>query len=116
MHLRGQLHRSFASLRMTAHTSAPKLWDTILACTGKFGVVGNLPRSNPFADSAAFRNSQVVVVLKIEPELCSQTEILPQANASVGADGPHPANDFIHARKTHSFCHSISPHPHRLND
>src|ERR1700719_2413976 len=53
----------------------------------KFGIISNLAGPNPFADTDALRDSQVVVVLKIEPKLGGQAEVLPQANGGVGTDG-----------------------------
>jgi hypothetical protein len=49
-------------------------------------VIANVAPLDLSANSAAFGNSQVIVVLKIQPELCPQTKILSQANRSVCAD------------------------------
>src|SRR5439155_24753306 len=70
---------------------------------------------DPFADSAAFRNSQVVVILKIEPKLRRQTEILSQANGRVGTDGPISTDHFIDSRKTQGLRQLTSTHSHRLH-
>ena len=42
MHLRGQLHRSFASLRMTVWIYATNLWDTTLACVDQSPDMGQV--------------------------------------------------------------------------
>src|ERR1019366_7608571 len=97
-------------------TGTPAAGIARLAGAGKFGVIGNLPRFNPFAGSVDFCNSQVVVVLKIEPKLCRQTEILPQANGSFGTDGPVSADDLIDAGKTECLRQFISAHAHWLHE
>src|SRR5260370_21990141 len=58
-----------------------------LARVGTFGIIRNFAGPNPFADSATLRDSQIVVVLKIEPKLRGQTEVLPQAKGGVSTDG-----------------------------
>ena len=71
-------------------TFAHTLLDTggeTLTCAGHCGVIRSLTRFNPFADSAAFRESQIVIILKLEPKLRGQTEILAQTNGSVSTDG-----------------------------
>ena len=70
---------------------------TTLAGAGDLDSSSSHAGLNPSADSAAFCNSQVVIILKIEPELCGQAEVLPQANGSVGTDGPVSADNFIDA-------------------
>ena len=39
-------------------------------------IMSRFTRLDPFADSTAFRNPQVVIILKIEPKLRWQTKIL----------------------------------------
>src|ERR1019366_7835954 len=68
----------------------------------------NLARPNPFTNSAALGDSQVVVILKIEPKLRRYAEVFPQANGGVGADGPVSPDDFIDARKTESVSQRIA--------
>jgi len=55
-------------------------------------VLRDLQRLDTFADSAALRDPQVAVILKVEPKLRGQSEVLPQANGGVGADSPVSAS------------------------
>src|SRR5271155_1525200 len=86
------------------------------ACAGKFDIVSNFAGPNPFADSATFGNSQVVIVLKIEPKLRGQTEVLSQANGSLRTDSPVSPDDFIDAGKIERFRQFISTHAHWLHE
>ena len=49
--------------------------------------MANVARLDPSANSSVFGNSQVIVVLKMQPELCGEAKILSQANGGIGADG-----------------------------
>jgi hypothetical protein len=71
--------------------------------TGMLNVMSHFAWLYPFADSAPFRNPQVIIILKIEPKLGWQSKILSQANGSVGTDGSMATDDFIDARKTQGF-------------
>src|SRR5262249_6836954 len=57
------------------------------------------PRPDFPAHAAPLGNSQVVVVLQVEPELCWQAKILSQADGSLGADGTISAHDFVDSWK-----------------
>src|SRR5580698_2446857 len=70
-----------------------------LAGAGELRAEGNVAAFDPPANPSAFGNSQVVVILKIQPELGGQAEILSQANGSIGTDSPVSADDFIDAGK-----------------
>ena len=59
----------------------------------------SLAGPNPFADSVALGDSQIVVVLKIEPKLGGQAEVLPQSNRGVGTDSPVSSDDLVDAGK-----------------
>src|SRR5512140_2572460 len=85
---------------------------SLLACGGRFGIINDLARLNTFADSAAFGNSQLIVILQIEPKLRGQAKIPSQANGSVGANGPLSTDDLINARKIQGFCQCISADAH----
>ena len=87
-----------------------------LAGTREFRPITDRSRLNPPANSAAFCNSQVVIILQIEPELCGQTEILPQADGSVSADGPVSADDFIDAGESEGLRQLIRTHAHGLHE
>src|SRR5438105_9992653 len=90
--------------------------NTATATNSVYQNAARLQSLDPFADSAPFCNSQVVVILKIEPKLRWQTKILSQPNGSVGPDGPISADHFINARKTQSLRQLISTHAHRLHE
>jgi len=70
-----------------------------LLCVGKFGAMNDLAGPNPFADAATLRDSQIVIVLKIEPKLRGQTEVLPRRMAVSALMARSPPDDFIDARK-----------------
>src|SRR5580658_10315573 len=56
-----------------------------LACNGSLRAIDNVAGLDLSADSAAFGNSQVIVILKIQPKLRGQAKILSQTHGSVGA-------------------------------
>src|SRR5437867_5293942 len=58
-------------------------------CAAEFSVITGPQRLDTSANSDAFRNSEVVVVLKVEPKLCRQAEILSQAYRGVGRSEEH---------------------------
>ena len=68
------------------------------------------------ADSAAFCDPQIVVVLKIEPKLGGQAEVFAQTDGSFGTDGPVSADHFVYAGKTERLHQFIGTHPHRLHE
>src|SRR5260370_26924701 len=78
--------------------------------------MSNFAWPDPFADSASLRDSQIVVVLKLEPKLRWQTKVLYQANGGIGTDGAVPADYFIDARKIKGLCQFISTHAHGLHE
>jgi len=78
--------------------------------------MGNLSGSNFITDAAALGESQIVVVLKIEPELSGQAEVFSQANGSVGADRTISTDDFIDAREIESLRQFIGAYAHRLHE
>ena len=82
----------------------------------KFGVVGNRARLDAFADSAAFRDPQVVVILQIEPELRGQTEILSQPQGGVGTDSAVPTDDLVDARKIQRLGQRIRTYAHWFHE
>src|ERR1039458_393438 len=83
---------------------------------GEMNTIANVAGLDPSSNSATFGNSQVEVVLKIQPELCRQTKILSQANGGIGADGPVSADHFIDAGKVERFRQRIGAHAHRLHE
>ena len=87
-----------------------------LACGAKVVLISRLAGLNSSADSIPCCESQVVIILKIEPKLRRQTEVFPQANGSVSADGPRSADDLIDAGKTESLGQFISTHAHGLHE
>src|ERR1035441_4920766 len=87
-----------------------------LARPGELRTIVNVARLDALADSAACGNSQVVVVLKIHPELCRQAKIPFEANSSIGTDGPIPADDVIDARKVERLSQRISAQAHRFHE
>ena len=62
--------------------------DLQLSRTSNLGIMSNLAGLNPFADPASLGDSQIVIVLQIEPKLRGQAEVLPQANGRFGTNGP----------------------------
>jgi hypothetical protein len=59
---------------------------------------------------------QIVVVLKIEPKLRGQTEVLPQANGGVSTDGPVSPDNVIDARTIQGLRPFISTQSHALHE
>src|ERR1019366_9789676 len=78
--------------------------------------MSNLAGPDPLADSAALRDSQIVVVLKIKPKLRWQTKVLSQANGGIGTDGPVSPDHFIDTRKTEGLCQRIDTHAHGFHE
>src|ERR1700685_1230843 len=97
--------------------SLKDLWVTnhALACGGELRTRAGVG-PDMFADSVAFRNSHIVVVLKIQPELCWQAKILSQANSSLSADSPVSPYHFIDAGKLERLRQRIGSQPHRLHE
>src|SRR5450755_2624348 len=88
----------------------------ILAGTDKLSIMNNLAGPNPFTDAAALCDPQIVVVLKIEPKLRGQIEILPQPYGGVGTDRPISPDHFIDARKTQRVCQFIGAYAHGFHE
>src|SRR5271168_2348525 len=82
----------------------------------EFGAISDLAAFDPFADSATLRNSQIVIVLQIEPKLCGQVEVLSQADGSVGTDGAVSADDLVDAGKVERFRQCIGAYVHWLHE
>src|SRR5207245_9136275 len=53
-------------------------------CAAEFSVITGPQRLDQSANSDAFRDSEVVVVLKVEPKLCRQAEIFSQSYRGFG--------------------------------
>src|SRR5215831_14688884 len=62
----------------------------------------------PLADLPA-RNFQVILRLKILPQLCRRTEISRQAQRHLGSDRSPPPHDLIDCRSRHTklLCHPV---------
>src|SRR5579859_1534258 len=60
---------------------------------------GYRPRFYRLAHSAALSDSQIVVILQVEPELRRQAEILPQPNCGIRTDRPLSPHDVINSRE-----------------
>src|SRR5580692_328023 len=86
-----------------------------LACGGDLRTRASVGLDS-IADPAAFRNSHVVVVLKVQPELCWQAKILSETNGSLSADGPVSPDHFINAGKLQRLRQRIGSQPHRLHE
>src|SRR5580692_6326211 len=87
-----------------------------LAWNGSFRAIDTVAGLDLPADSAAFGNSQVIVILKIQPKLRGQAKILSQTHGSVGADGSIAAHHFIDAGKVTRFRQRISANAHRFHE
>jgi hypothetical protein len=75
-----------------------------------------LSRANSSSSATAFGQSQVVIILQVEPELRRQTEILPQSNRSISADRSFSPYNLIDARKVQGFCQLICADIHWLHE
>src|SRR5215831_19570522 len=71
----------------------------------------------PLADLPA-RNFQVVLRLKILPQLCRRTEISRQAQRHLGSDRSPPPHDLIDCRSRHTklLCHPVGAQIQRLHE
>src|SRR5712672_694122 len=87
-----------------------------LARAGEFSLDPNPARLDLLADSTAFCNSQIIVILKIHPELRRQTEIFPQTDGSVSTDSTVSPDDLIDAREIQRLGQFIRGHPHGLHE
>src|ERR1700690_1075549 len=105
---------SYRSLHRMGIGKAPRV--DALARVGKFAVMRKLTGPNPFADAASLGDSQVVVILKIEPKLRRQTKVLSQANGGVCADGAVSPDNFIDPRKAEGLRQFIGAHTHGLHE
>src|SRR5437879_13844967 len=80
-------------------------------CAAEFSVITGPQRLDTSANSDAFRNSEVVVVLKVEPKLCRQAEILSQAYRGVGADGSPACYNLMNPQHTQLLRDGIHAEP-----
>jgi hypothetical protein len=69
-----------------------------------------------FSDAAALGQSQVVIVLQVEPELCGQAEILSQTDSGVGTDGPVSADDVVDAGERKRLRQGLSGYAHGFHE
>src|SRR5215468_4747224 len=71
----------------------------------------------PLADLPA-RNFQVILRLKILPQLCRRTEISRQAQRHLGSDRSPPPHDLIDCRSRHTklLCHPVGAQFQRLHE
>src|ERR1017187_3231350 len=59
---------------------------------------------------------QIVVRLKIHPELRRHTKVLAQTQGDISADSPPPAHDLVDAGKEQRLGQLIRGDPHRLHE
>src|ERR1700722_14091952 len=105
--------------RLQALAGPPQTFGGVQAALShpcEYGMMSNISRLDPLADSAPFGDSQIVVVLKVQPELRGQTKILPQANRSIGTDASVPADHLIDAGEVERLRQCVRAHAHRFHE